>query len=42
MQYWAESKQETGAFTGSTGAKVLSPSELSLGAQAWAKRVSLK
>lgn len=40
MQTWAESKQETGAFTGSTGAKILSASELSAGAQAWAKRVS--
>lgn len=42
MQFWAESKQETGAFTGSTGVKVLSSSELNLGVQAWAKRVSFK
>lgn len=40
MQYWAESKQESGAFTGTTGVKVLSASELSSGAHAWAKRVS--
>lgn len=40
MQAWAESKQQPGQFTGSTGAKVLSQAELSSGVQAWARRVS--
>lgn len=40
MKTWAESKQETGQFTGSTGVKVLSAAELSSGYQAWARKVS--
>ncbi|PSN55329.1 hypothetical protein C0J52_01778 [Blattella germanica] len=39
MQMWAESKQQPGQFTGSTGARVLSAAELSSGYQAWAKKV---
>ncbi|CAG2053818.1 unnamed protein product, partial [Timema podura] len=38
MQNWAESKQQPGMFTGSTGVKVLSAAELSSGFQAWAKK----
>lgn len=40
MQCWAESKQQPGQFTGSTGVKVLSQAELSSGFQAWARKVS--
>lgn len=39
MKTWAESKQIPGQFTGSTGAKVLTPAELSSGYQAWARKV---
>lgn len=39
MKTWAESKQMPGQFTGSTGAKVLTPAELSSGYQAWARKV---
>lgn len=39
MQMWAESKQQPGQFTGSTGARVLSAAELASGFQAWAKKV---
>jgi hypothetical protein len=39
MQMWAESKQQPGQFTGSTGARVLSAAELASGYQAWAKKV---
>lgn len=39
MKYWAESKQMPGQFTGSTGAKVLTPAELTSGYQAWARKV---
>ncbi|XP_046752138.1 protein Son-like isoform X2 [Diprion similis] len=38
MKSWAESKQMPGQFTGSTGVKVLSASELSAGYQAWARK----
>ncbi|KAK2587080.1 hypothetical protein KPH14_002851 [Odynerus spinipes] len=38
MRTWAESKQMPGQFTGSTGAKVLSPAELTSGYQAWARK----
>ncbi|XP_015178401.1 PREDICTED: serine/threonine-protein kinase PRP4 homolog isoform X2 [Polistes dominula] len=38
MTTWAESKQMPGQFTGSTGAKVLSPAELHSGYQAWAHK----
>ncbi|XP_043256825.1 protein Son isoform X2 [Colletes gigas] len=38
MKTWAESKQMPGQFTGSTGAKVLSPAELTSGYQAWARK----
>ncbi|XP_044016517.1 protein Son isoform X2 [Aphidius gifuensis] len=38
MKYWAESKQMPGQFTGSTGAKVLTPAELTSGYQAWARK----
>ncbi|XP_014480766.1 PREDICTED: protein SON-like isoform X2 [Dinoponera quadriceps] len=38
MKTWAESKQMPGQFTGSTGAKVLTPAELSSGYQAWARK----
>lgn len=41
MKTWAESKQMPGQFTGSTGAKVLSPAELTSGYQAWARKVTL-
>ncbi|KAJ4452331.1 hypothetical protein ANN_03856 [Periplaneta americana] len=41
MQMWAESKQQPGQFTGSTGARVLSAAELSSGFQAWAKKDQL-
>lgn len=40
MRTWAESKQMPGQFTGSTGAKVLSPAELTSGYQAWARKVN--
>lgn len=39
MQSWAQSKQQPGQFTGTTGAQVLSQAELSSGYQAWAKKV---
>ncbi|KAK5650990.1 hypothetical protein RI129_002019 [Pyrocoelia pectoralis] len=39
MQTWAESKQQPGQFTGSTGANILTQAELSSGYQAWAKKV---
>lgn len=41
MKTWAESKQMPGQFTGSTGAKVLSPAELTSGYQAWARKVTV-
>ncbi|XP_047350453.1 protein Son isoform X1 [Vespa velutina] len=41
MRTWAESKQMPGQFTGSTGAKVLSPAELTSGYQAWAHKDQL-
>nr|XP_015839551.1 PREDICTED: protein SON isoform X2 [Tribolium castaneum] len=41
MQSWAQSKQQPGQFTGTTGAQVLSQAELSSGYQAWAKKVRL-
>lgn len=41
MQTWAQSKQQPGQFTGTTGAQVLSHAELSSGYQAWAKKVRL-
>ncbi|KAF3426897.1 hypothetical protein E2986_07602 [Frieseomelitta varia] len=41
MKTWAESKQIPGQFTGSTGAKVLSPAELTSGYQAWARKDQL-
>lgn len=40
MRTWAESKQIPGQFTGSTGAKILTPAELTSGYQAWARKVS--
>lgn len=39
MNTWAESKQQVGQFTGSTGAQILSQAELSAGYQAWARKV---
>ncbi|PNF30720.1 hypothetical protein B7P43_G06082, partial [Cryptotermes secundus] len=39
MQMWAESKQQPGQFTGTTGARVLTAAELASGYQAWAKKV---
>ena len=36
MSNWAESKNKPGQFTGHTGAKILSKTELSMGIQAWA------
>ncbi|XP_048512523.1 protein Son isoform X2 [Athalia rosae] len=41
MKTWAESKQMPGQFTGSTGVKVLSASELAAGYQAWARKDQL-
>ncbi|EFA12364.2 Protein SON-like Protein [Tribolium castaneum] len=41
MQSWAQSKQQPGQFTGTTGAQVLSQAELSSGYQAWAKKDQL-
>ena len=41
MKSWVESKQIPGQFTGSTGAKLLTPAELSSGYQAWAKKVTI-
>jgi len=38
MSKWAESKNKPGQFTGTTGAKILTHSELSTGVQAWAKQ----
>ena len=38
ISVWAESKNKPGQFTGSTGAKILSKGELTLGVQAWAKQ----
>ncbi|XP_063906203.1 protein Son isoform X2 [Zophobas morio] len=42
MQSWAQSKQQPGQFTGTTGAQVLSQAELSSGYQAWAKKASVR
>ncbi|XP_068912152.1 protein Son isoform X2 [Tenebrio molitor] len=42
MQSWAQSKQQPGQFTGTTGAQVLSHAELSAGYQAWAKKASVR
>lgn len=39
MQSWAESKQQPGQFTGSTGAQIMSQAELAPGFQAWARKV---
>lgn len=39
MQTWAESKQQPGQFTGSTGANILTQAELAAGYQAWARKV---
>lgn len=39
MENWAQSKQQPGQFTGSTGANILSAAELSSGYQAWARKV---
>lgn len=39
MQSWAQSKQQPGQFTGSTGAQIMSQAELSSGFQAWARKV---
>lgn len=39
MQSWAESKQQPGQFTGSTGAHIMSQAELASGYQAWARKV---
>lgn len=39
MNNWAESKQQIGQFTGSTGANILSQAELNAGYQAWARKV---
>ncbi|XP_016839364.1 protein SON [Nasonia vitripennis] len=41
MKSWIESKQIPGQFTGSTGAKVLTPAELNSGHQAWARKDQL-
>jgi len=38
LSLWAESKNKPGQFTGTTGAKILSKGELTLGVQAWAKQ----
>ena len=38
MSNWAVSKNKPGQFTGHTGAKVLTHSELTSGLQAWAKQ----
>lgn len=38
ISMWAESKNKPGQFTGTTGAKILSKGELTLGVQAWAKQ----
>ncbi|XP_077286538.1 son RNA binding protein [Arctopsyche grandis] len=42
MSRWAQSKQEPGQFTGSTGAQILTPKELASGYQAWARRDQLQ
>ncbi|GJQ81661.1 hypothetical protein Trydic_g8539 [Trypoxylus dichotomus] len=42
MNTWAESKQQIGQFTGSTGAQILSQAELSSGYQAWARKDQLQ
>lgn len=39
MESWAQSKQQPGQFTGTTGANILSAAELSSGYQAWARKV---
>lgn len=39
MNTWAESKQQIGQFTGSTGANILTQAELNAGFQAWARKV---
>ncbi|XP_058790256.1 protein Son isoform X2 [Phymastichus coffea] len=41
MKTWIESKQVPGQFTGSTGARVLTPAELNSGHQAWARKDQL-
>ncbi|XP_066586407.1 protein Son-like isoform X1 [Prorops nasuta] len=41
MTNWAKSKQMPGQFTGSTGAKMLTPAELTSGYQAWARKDQL-
>ncbi|KAJ8678684.1 hypothetical protein QAD02_014471 [Eretmocerus hayati] len=41
MKTWVESKQVPGQFTGSTGARVLTPAELNSGHQAWARKDQL-
>lgn len=42
MNTWAESKQQFGQFTGSTGAQILSQAQLASGFQAWARKVLIK
>ncbi|XP_060523478.1 protein Son isoform X2 [Cylas formicarius] len=42
MKSWAESKQQFGQFTGSTGAQIMSQTELASGYQAWAKKDQLQ
>ncbi|XP_030762013.1 protein SON isoform X1 [Sitophilus oryzae] len=42
VQSWAQSKQNFGQFTGTTGAQILSQAELSSGYQAWAKKDQLQ
>lgn len=39
MNTWAESKQQIGQFTGSTGAQILTQAQLNSGYQAWARKV---
>ena len=39
MNIWAESKQQIGQFTGTTGAHIMTPAELASGYQAWARKV---
>lgn len=39
MESWAQSKQQPGQFTGSTGANILTAAELASGYQAWARKV---
>ncbi|KAI4460206.1 protein son [Holotrichia oblita] len=42
MNTWAESKQQIGQFTGSTGAQILTQAELASGYQAWARKDQLQ